>query len=144
MAALREHGLRVESDHGNIHLPQVRVSEDPSELGPADVVLICVKLWDTENAARAAKPIIGPDTAVISLQNGVGKEESLGRVLGARAVVGGVCYVAAKIDRAGLILQNGKMQRLVFGECDGSAVGVPRHSTARSEIFWNCIGTEDY
>lgn len=120
LAALREHGLRVESDLGNIHLSQVRVSDDPAALGPADVVLICVKLWDTESAAHAVKPIIGAQTAVISLQNGVRKEELLSQVVGARAVVGGVCYVASKILRPGVILQTGKMQRLVFGENDGS------------------------
>jgi 2-dehydropantoate 2-reductase len=121
LAALREQGLRVESDHGNIHLPQVRVSEDPEALGLADVVLICVKLWDTESAARAVRPIIGSDTAVISLQNGVRKEELLSEIVGAQAVVGGLCYVAAKIGRPGVILQTGKMQRLVFGEPDGAA-----------------------
>ena len=120
LAALREHGLRVEGDLGEIHLPQVRVNEDPEALGPADVVLICVKLWDTESAARAVKPVVGPETAVISLQNGVRKEEVLGQVLGAQCVVGGVCYVAAKIQRPGVILQTGKMQRLVFGELDGA------------------------
>ncbi len=121
--ALRGQGLRVESELGNIHLPQVCVSENPEALGPADVVLICVKLWDTENAARAVQPIVGPDTAVISLQNSVRKEELLSEILGTRAVLGGLCYVAAKIVRPGVILQTGKMQRLVFGERDGAISG---------------------
>ena len=99
LAALREHGLRVEGDLGKIHLPQIRVSENPEALGRADVILICVKLWDTESAARAAKRIVGPETAVISLQNGVVKEEVLSEILGAQCVVGGVCYIAAKIQR---------------------------------------------
>ena len=120
LAALREHGLRVEGDLGEINLPQVRVNEDPEALAPADVVLICVKLWDTESVARAVKPVVGLETAVISLQNGVRKEEVLGQLLGAQCVVGGVCYVAAKIQRPGVILQTGKMQRLVFGELDGA------------------------
>jgi 2-dehydropantoate 2-reductase len=87
LAALRKHGLRVEGDLGQIHLPQIRVSENPEMLGPADVVLICVKLWDTESAARAVKPIVRPETAVISLQNGVGKEAWLSKILGASCVV---------------------------------------------------------
>jgi len=119
LAALREHGLRVESELGDAHLPRVRASDDPAALGPADVVLICVKLWDLESAARALRPILGPDTAVISLQNGVRKEELLRQILGDQAVAGGACYVAAKILRPGVIRQTGKMQRLVFGECDG-------------------------
>ena len=121
LAALREHGLRVEGDLGQIYLPQIRVSENPETLGRADVVLICVKLWDTESAARAVQSIVGPETAVISLQNGVGKEALLSNTLGAQCVVGGICYVAAKILRPGVILQTGKMQRLIFGECDGAA-----------------------
>ena len=128
LAALREQGLRVEGDLGDIHLPQIRASDDPATLGPADVVLICVKLWDLESAARSLRPILGPDTAVISLQNGVRKEGLLRPILGDRAVVGGACYVAAKILRPGVIRQTGKMQRLVFGECDGSA-------SARTESF---------
>ena len=128
LAALREDGLRVEGDLGDIHLPQVRASDDPAALGPADIVLICVKLWDTESAARAVRAIIGANTAVISLQNGVRKEELLRQVFGDQAVVGGVCYVASKILRPGVILQTGKMQRLVFGESDGAA-------SARTESF---------
>jgi 2-dehydropantoate 2-reductase len=120
LAALREHGLHVEGDLGEIYIPKVRVSENPETLGRADIVLICVKLWDTESAARAVKPIVRPETAVISLQNGVGKEELLSQVLATQCVVGGVCYVAAKIQRPGVILQTGKMQRLVFGELDGA------------------------
>ncbi|MBA3544654.1 MAG: 2-dehydropantoate 2-reductase, partial [Chthoniobacterales bacterium] len=120
LAALREHGLHVESELGDIHLPHVRASDDPAALGPADVVLICVKLWDTGSAARAVAPMIGPNTAVISLQNGVRKEEQLRQILGERPVVGGACYIVSKILRPGVIRQTGKMQRLVFGECDGA------------------------
>ena len=128
LAALRERGLCVESELGDIHLPQVRASDDPAALGPADIVLICVKLWDTESAARAVKPIVGPDTAVISLQNGVRKEELLRQILGDRAVVGGASYIVSKILRPGVIRQTGKMQRLVFGELDGTR-------SARTERF---------
>lgn len=138
LAALREHGLRVEGDLGDIHLPKVRGSDDPQTLGPADVVLVCVKLWDTEDAARSARSIITPETAVISLQNGVGKEELLTETLGSASVVGGVCYVAAKILRPGVIRQTGKMQRLVFGERD-------RRASARTEKFLDachCCGID--
>ena len=121
LGALREHGLRVQGESENIHLLRVRVSDNPKELGPADIVLICVKLWDTETVARAIKPIVGADTAVISLQNGVGKEALLQQLLGAQCVVGGVCYVAAKILCPGVIQQTGKMQRLVFGPLNGNA-----------------------
>ena len=140
LAALREHGLRVESDLSEIHLPQVRASEAPEKLGQADVVLMCVKLWDTETAARAVKPMVGPGTAVISLQNGVRKEELLGQLLDKKAVVGGVCYVAAKILRPGVIQQTGKMQRLVFGELDAAAS--PRTKQFLDACHSSCIDAE--
>ncbi len=118
LAALREHGLRVESQLGDIHLPKVRVSDDPVALGAADYVFISVKLWDTEAAVRAVAPVVGPETAVLSFQNGVQKDDVLRRVLGAKAVVGGVCYIGSKIARPGVIRHTGAMQRLIFGEYD--------------------------
>src|SRR5687767_1230596 len=87
LAAMREHGISVENDAlGNIHVPKVHVTDDPGTIGIVDVVLIAVKLWDTEAAAEAIRPIVGPHTAVISLQNGVIKDDILRRVHGDRAV----------------------------------------------------------
>ncbi len=78
LAAMREHGLTIESEQqGDIHVPGVRATDDPSTLEPADVVIIAVKLWDTEAAARAVKPLVGNTTAVLSLQNGVIKDDIL-------------------------------------------------------------------
>ena len=128
LAGLREHGLRVESELGNIEFPKICVSDNPAALGPADVVLMCVKLWDTESAARAVRPVVGPDTAVISLQNGVQNEETLRELLGDRTVLGGVCYINSRIVAPGVISQTGTLQRLLFGEIDGS-------TTARAETF---------
>jgi len=120
LAAMREHGLRVESQLGEIHLPRLRVSDDPAALGPADYVFICVKLWDTEAALRSAAAIIGPETTVISFQNGVQKDDLLRRVVGGKQVIGGVGYIGSKIGRPGVISHTGTMQRLVFGESDGT------------------------
>jgi 2-dehydropantoate 2-reductase len=120
LAALREQGLHVRSQHGDIHLEKVEASDDPASLGPADIVFITVKLWDTEAAAQAIRPLLGPGTGVVSFQNGVQKEEVLRRVLGDNAVMGGVSYIAATIGGPGLIEHTGTMARLVFGELDGS------------------------
>ena len=119
LAALRERGLVVESQLGDVHLPRVRTTDDPTRLGPVDLVLIAVKLWDTETAAHMVAPLLGPGTAVVSFQNGVEKDEVLGRIVGDAAVMGGVCYIAATIARPGVISHTGTMQRLVFGEYDG-------------------------
>jgi 2-dehydropantoate 2-reductase len=120
LAALRENGLVVQSKLGNISLPKVRVTDDPTTLGTVDAVLIGVKLWDTEAAVRAISPIVGPKTAVLSLQNGVQKDDVLRCILGNEPVMGGLCYIAATIARAGVISHTGTMQELVFGEYDGT------------------------
>ena len=121
LAAIREHGLRVESPRGNLHLRNVRVTDAPAEVGSTDLVIFGVKLWDTEDAAVAIRPLVAEHTAVLSFQNGVVKDDILRRVLGERAVVGGVGYIAATIAEPGVIRHTGSMQKLVFGEYDGRA-----------------------
>jgi 2-dehydropantoate 2-reductase len=119
LAAMRENGLLIENEpQGNIHVRNVKVTEDPASIGVVDLVIVAVKLWDTEAAARALKPIVGPRTAVLSLQNGVIKDDILRREFGAVAVMGGVAYVGTHISRPGVILQTGTLQRLLFGEYD--------------------------
>ncbi len=121
LAAMREQGLLIESEaQGDIHLPKVQVTDDPATIGPVDLVLVGVKLWDLEAAAKAFKPVVGPDTAVLSLQNGVIKDDILRRIFGDKAVMGGVGYVATHIARPGVIRQVGTLQRILFGEYDGS------------------------
>ena len=119
LAAMREHGLTVESELGDIHLPKVRVTDDPGTLEPVDLVLFSVKLWDTEAAARSIAALFGPHTGIVSFQNGVQKDDILRRLCGDQAVMGGVAYIAATIGRPGVIKHSGTMQRLIFGEYDG-------------------------
>jgi 2-dehydropantoate 2-reductase len=121
LAALREHGLTIERDGGRepIRLEQVEAAEDPSAFGQADLVLVAVKLWDTEAAVEAIRPVVRPETAVLSLQNGVTKDDVLVRAFGERAVLGGVAYVATRVARPGVIAQTGPMQRVVFGAYTG-------------------------
>jgi 2-dehydropantoate 2-reductase len=120
LAALRAHGLRVESPLGDMHLPDVQVTDDPATIGAVDLVLFSVKLWDTPEAAQASKPLLGANTAVVSFQNGVVKDDILRQALGAGHVIGGLCYIAATIAEPGLIRHSGELQKLVFGEYDGS------------------------
>lgn len=121
LKAMREHGLTIESAaHGDVHIPKVKVTDDPAAIGPVDLVIIAVKLWDIEATAKAIKPIVGPHTGVLSLQNGVIKDDILRRAFGDQAVMGGVGYVATHISRPGVIHQTGTLQRLLFGEYDGS------------------------
>lgn len=120
LAEMRRNGLIIENrEQGDIHVPRVKATDDPAFIGPVDVVLIAVKLWDTEAVARAVRPIVGPRTAVLSLQNGVIKDDTLKRELGRSNVMGGVAYVGTTIARPGVIRQTGTLQRLIFGEYDG-------------------------
>ena len=127
LAAMRADGLRIESAaHGDIALPRVQATDDPATVGPVDLVILSVKLWDTEDAARAIAPMVGPRTGVLSLQNGVVKDDILRRVHAPANIMGGVGYVATFISRPGVIHQTGTMQRIVQGEYDGHASGRAR------------------
>ncbi len=119
LMAMRRSGLRVSSGLGEVHLDPVRASDDAAEIGPVEVVLFAVKLWDTEAAGRACMPLLGDATAVISLQNGVEGEAVLSRLLGARHVLGGVAQIAAVIAEPGVIHHAGSMARIIFGEAGG-------------------------
>ena len=120
LAAMRERGLVIESDvHGDIRIPTVRATDDPASLGTVDLIILSVKLWDTEAAIRQLKPLLKPGTGVLSLQNGVIKDDILRRELGDAPVMGGVCYVGTTLLRPGVILQTGAMQRVALGEYDG-------------------------
>ena len=108
LAAMRGHGLHIENaDQGDIHVPKVSATDRPETVGPVDLVLIAVKLWDTEAATQAVRPMVGPRTAVLSLQNGVIKDDILRSAFGDAAVMGGVGYVATHISRPGVIHQTG-------------------------------------
>ncbi len=119
LAAMREHGLAVTGP--DAFQLQVTATEDPATIGVVDLVLFAVKLWDTEQALAQIKPVVGPDTVVISFQNGVLKDEMLAKAFGAQRIMGGVCYVATSIAKPGVIVRVGPLERLVFGEFDGAA-----------------------
>jgi 2-dehydropantoate 2-reductase len=120
LQAMRENGLTIEGGPAPLHLPSVQATDDPSSIGTADFVLMAVKLWDTAAAIEQVRPIVGKHTAVISFQNGVLKDRYLIEAFGASPIMGGVAYIATSIARPGVIQQTGPMQRLLFGELDGS------------------------
>lgn len=120
LQAMRRDGLRVEGGPEAIHVPQVHATDDPGEIGEVDLVMLCVKLWDTQAALEQIRPLVGSHTTLISFQNGVLKDEYLRAAYPASHRMGGVGYVATTIDRPGVIRQTGPMQRLLFGEFDGS------------------------
>jgi 2-dehydropantoate 2-reductase len=119
LTAIRENGLRIEGDRGETHIWPAQATDDIASIGTVDVVLSCVKLWDVENVAEQIRPIIGPQTAVIPLQNGVDAAERMLRVLGYDPVMGGMAFVTGTIVAPGVIRQTGSYQRMTFGELDG-------------------------
>jgi 2-dehydropantoate 2-reductase len=119
LEAMRQHGLSVDGPEP-FHLPQVRAVQDPKDAGMQDVVLFGVKLWDTEEALRQIRPMVASGTTIISFQNGVLKDDYLRAAYDPAQIMGGVAYVATTIDRPGVIRQTGPMQRLIFGEFDGT------------------------
>jgi 2-dehydropantoate 2-reductase len=120
LSALRAHGLRIESPLGNLHLPAVNATDDPAAVGPVDLVLFTVKLYDVESAVAQLKPLVGPQTIIVPLQNGVDTFDVLTRAVGKQHVVGGTTYVSAVIAEPGLI-RHTAMDTLVFGPVSGPA-----------------------
>jgi len=119
LQAMRREGLRIEGPEP-IHIARVKATDDPREVGAVDVVMLCVKLWDTEAALQQIRPLIAPSTTILSFQNGVLKDQYLQSAYPQSQIMGGVSYIAATIERPGVIRQTGPMQKLVFGEFDGS------------------------
>ena len=119
LAAMREHGLRIAGDRGDTVIHPVQATDDPASIGPVDVVLFCVKLWDVETAGAAIKGMVGPETAVIPLQNGIDAASRLTPILGASALMGGTVGISATIAAPGQIKQTGTMMTMAFGELDG-------------------------
>lgn len=119
LAAIRQTGLRVEGDRGETHIRPAQATDDIAGIGTVDVVLSCVKLWDVEPVAQQIRAIVGPQTAVIPLQNGVDVAERLIGILGREPVMGGVAFVTGTIVAPGVVRQTGTYQRMTFGELDG-------------------------
>jgi 2-dehydropantoate 2-reductase len=133
LQAMKNKGLKVLSALGDFHLGNVKCTDDTSSIGPVDIVMIAVKLWATEDAVAAAKPLIGPDTAVVSFQNGIIAVDTILPVCGREHTMGGVANIAALIEEPGVIRHNGTMASLIFAELDGKR-------SARAEAFYKaCV-----
>ena len=118
LAAIKNNGLTIESVHGELHLRQVNVTDDPNSVGPVDIVLFAVKLWDTETAAEQTRPLVAPSTRVITLQNGVDSVERVAPILGAEQTIGGAAYIASVIAAPGVIKHTSSFATMRFGRAD--------------------------
>jgi 2-dehydropantoate 2-reductase len=115
---IRKNGLKVLSPLGDFTIYPAKVTDDPSKVGPVDVILFMVKNYDTLQAAKQIRPMVGPDTAIIPFQNGVDARAMLNNFLGDGNVLGGVAFIPASILEPGVIKHNAELAKLVFGEFD--------------------------
>jgi 2-dehydropantoate 2-reductase len=118
LRAIRSHGLRVETPQGATVIHPVQASDDPAQAGVVDVALVGVKAWQVGEAAQAMRPMIGPDTFVVPLQNGVEAPAQLAQVLGEDHVLGGLCATFSWIVAPGVIRSIGGAHFIKFGELD--------------------------
>jgi 2-dehydropantoate 2-reductase len=121
LEALQRRGLRITSALGDATIAPAQATHSPAAIGPVDLVLFTVKLYDTEAAAEAIRPLIGPETGVVTFQNGIAGPEVLAGKLGAEHVLGGVAKIGAVIAEPGVIRHTGTMAELIVGELDGNA-----------------------
>jgi 2-dehydropantoate 2-reductase len=117
--AIRHEGLRVKSVHGDFTVFPANATEDPSKVEPVDLILFCVKTYNTDEAAEAMRPAVGPQTVVLSLQNGIDAAERIGNVVGLEHVLGGATWLSSAVEAPGVIKQVSQFRRIVFGELEG-------------------------
>jgi 2-dehydropantoate 2-reductase len=115
LGGMKSGGLRIRSSVGDWTVPSGRMTDDPSDAGSTDLVLFCVKSYDTEKAARQLAPILSSNSVVISLQNGIDNEEILHRILPKCPVFAGAAYISARITAPAEITETGGFQRIAFG-----------------------------
>lgn len=119
LAAIKANGLRIEGDRGERVIQPVQATSDAADIGPVDLVLMCVKLWDVEKAGEQIRPLVGEHTVVMPLQNGVDSSERLIPILGGSHILGGVAVVTGSIVAPGVVRQSGTHHSIIFGELDG-------------------------
>jgi 2-dehydropantoate 2-reductase len=134
LRAIQARGLTLVGPAGEAHIAAARASADPGTLDPVDVVLFCVKLYDTEDAAQAIKPLLVKGGVCITLQNGVDGAQRIGAVVGHERVMAGIAFVSAVIESPGVIGYKSKSPSIQFGEADG-------HMSERAIRFREaCVG----
>jgi 2-dehydropantoate 2-reductase len=134
LKALRERGMMVWSPLGDFTV-RARAEDDTAAIGPVDVVLYAVKTYDNATALPLLKPLLGPDTVVITLQNGVDSVDDIAAAVGRERVLGGPTYIATALSAPGFIEQTGTHRRIVFGEVFGQAAGVSARVQAIADLM---------
>lgn len=119
LAAIRQDGLRIQSAKLGDFVVRAAAHDDPTQVGPADVVLFTVKAYDNPDAVKLLPPLLGPESVVLTLQNGVDSVDDVAAAVGETRVLGGTTYVATALELPGLIVQTGVHRSIIFGEVFG-------------------------
>lgn len=135
LAAIRERGLRVDSAHLGNFVVQSPATDDPASIGAVDVVLFTVKAYDNPEAVKLLPPLLGPDTVVLTLQNGVDSADDVAAVAGEARVLGGTTYVATALEAPGHIVQTGVHRSIIFGEVFGDRRSVSARAQAIADVL---------
>ena len=134
LEAIRAGGLAISSPLGDFRV-KAPAENDPARVGPVDVVLYAVKTYDNETALAMLPPLIGPDTVVLTLQNGVESAEAVAAAIGAEHVLGGTTYIATALSSPGHITQTGTYRRIAFGECFGDRTRISPRVSRLAEVL---------
>jgi 2-dehydropantoate 2-reductase len=117
--AIRQKGLIIKSVHGDFTIFPVKATDDPAEVGSVDVILFTTKTHQTDEAARLIKPMVGPNTVVVPLQNGIDAADRIGAVVGMEHMLGGTTWCSVAIEAPGVISQYSQFRRIALGELNG-------------------------
>lgn len=135
LAAIREHGLQIRSPALGDFAARTRAEDDSAKVGPVDLVLVSVKTYDNPTALPLLRPMLGPHTTVLTVQNGVDSAGEVAAVAGEDRTLGGTTYIATALEAPGLIVQTGDHRRIVFGEVFGVLPRVTERVTRIHEAF---------
>lgn len=119
LQAICKTGLQVKSVHGDFQVSKAKATDKPADVGPVDLIIFATKTYQTDEAAKAIKPMVGKDTVVVPLQNGVDAADRIGQVVGMDHVLGGATWLSAAIEAPGVIGQYSEFRRIALGEFSG-------------------------
>ena len=135
LAAIRQQGLRVQSPKLGDFVVHAPADDDPARVGPVDAVMFTVKAYDNPTALQLLPPLIGPQTVVLTLQNGVDSVDDVAAAVGQGHVLGGTTYVATALEQPGLIVQTGVHRSIIFGEVFGDRSRISDRVQAIADIL---------
>jgi 2-dehydropantoate 2-reductase len=135
LAAIRQHGLRIQSAQLGDFVVHAPAHDDPAQIGAVDVVLFTVKAYDNRDALKLLPPLMGPDSVVLTLQNGVDSVDDVAGAVGESRVLGGTTYVATAMESPGLIVQTGVHRSIIFGEVFGDRSQISERVQRIAEVM---------